>query len=189
MPKKAPKVLNNPKKAKSGIKKGQKKHGPGRRLSYEIRGFIIRCVANYCSYHQTNEALQEKFGENISETTYYHYYSVQFEDGAARRAWWDVFIQERRTWARRAMCNPMATPQGLFETTARVVKKAEADGDWIAALSGIKVIKDMIDDSPIMQREILEALERSGGNVTGAARRLRVARSTLRHRMKKHNLK
>jgi transcriptional regulator with GAF, ATPase, and Fis domain len=39
------------------------------------------------------------------------------------------------------------------------------------------------------RREIVEALERSGGNVTGAARRLRVARSTLRHRMKKHNLK
>jgi transcriptional regulator with GAF, ATPase, and Fis domain len=39
------------------------------------------------------------------------------------------------------------------------------------------------------RREIIEALERSGGNVTGAARRLRVARSTLRHRIKKHNLK
>jgi len=38
------------------------------------------------------------------------------------------------------------------------------------------------------RREIVEALERSGGNVTGAARRLRVARSTLRHRMRKHNL-
>jgi len=39
------------------------------------------------------------------------------------------------------------------------------------------------------RREIAEALEESGGNVTGAARRLRVARSTLRHRMKKHNVK
>jgi len=39
------------------------------------------------------------------------------------------------------------------------------------------------------RREIAGALEQSGGNVTGAARRLRVARSTLRHRMKKHNLK
>jgi transcriptional regulator with GAF, ATPase, and Fis domain len=39
------------------------------------------------------------------------------------------------------------------------------------------------------RRAIVEALERSGGNVTGAARGLRVARSTLRHRMKKHNLK
>ncbi len=39
------------------------------------------------------------------------------------------------------------------------------------------------------RRTIVEALERSGGNVTGAARGLRVARSTLRHRMKKHNLK
>jgi transcriptional regulator with GAF, ATPase, and Fis domain len=38
------------------------------------------------------------------------------------------------------------------------------------------------------RREIAEALEKSGGNVTGAARRLRVARSTLRHRMRKHNL-
>jgi transcriptional regulator with GAF, ATPase, and Fis domain len=39
------------------------------------------------------------------------------------------------------------------------------------------------------RREIVEALEQSGGNVTGAARRLRVARSTLRHRIKKHNLR
>lgn len=39
------------------------------------------------------------------------------------------------------------------------------------------------------QREIIAALEWSGGSVTGAARRLRIPRSTLRHRIKKYNLK
>jgi transcriptional regulator with GAF, ATPase, and Fis domain len=38
------------------------------------------------------------------------------------------------------------------------------------------------------QREIIAALEWSGGSVTGAARRLRIPRSTLRHRIKKYNL-
>ena len=38
------------------------------------------------------------------------------------------------------------------------------------------------------QSEILAALEWSGGNVTGAARRLRIPRSTLRHRIKKYSL-
>ncbi len=38
------------------------------------------------------------------------------------------------------------------------------------------------------QREIIAALEWSGGNVTGAARRLRIPRSTLRHRIKKYSL-
>ncbi len=38
------------------------------------------------------------------------------------------------------------------------------------------------------RREILAALEWSGGNVTGAARRLKMPRSTLRHRMRKHGL-
>ena len=36
--------------------------------------------------------------------------------------------------------------------------------------------------------EILAALEWSRGNVTGAARRLHIPRSTLRHRMRKHAL-
>jgi DNA-binding NtrC family response regulator len=38
------------------------------------------------------------------------------------------------------------------------------------------------------RKEILAALEWSRGNVTGAARRLRIPRSTLRHRIKKHSL-
>ena len=38
------------------------------------------------------------------------------------------------------------------------------------------------------RREILGALEWSGGNVAGAARRLRIPRGTLRHRMRKHAL-
>jgi len=38
------------------------------------------------------------------------------------------------------------------------------------------------------RKEILAALEWSGGNVTGAARRLGIPRSTLRHRIKKYGL-
>jgi transcriptional regulator with GAF, ATPase, and Fis domain len=57
----------------------------------------------------------------------------------------------------------------------------ECDGRDLAKLS-----EEMGEQQ---RREIAEALEESGGNVTGAARRLRVARSTLRHRMKKHNVK
>jgi DNA-binding NtrC family response regulator len=38
------------------------------------------------------------------------------------------------------------------------------------------------------RKEILAALEWSGGNVTGAARRLKIPRTTLRHRIKKYSL-
>jgi transcriptional regulator with GAF, ATPase, and Fis domain len=38
------------------------------------------------------------------------------------------------------------------------------------------------------RREIIAALKWSSGNVTGAARRLQIPRSTLRHRMKKYSL-
>jgi transcriptional regulator with GAF, ATPase, and Fis domain len=56
--------------------------------------------------------------------------------------------------------------------------------------SGGRELPQLVEEMGEHQRrEIIEALERSGGNVTGAARRLRVARSTLRHRIKKHNLK
>ncbi len=50
-------------------------------------------------------------------------------------------------------------------------------------LPGIRVEVQALE-----RREILAALEWSGGNVTGAARRLQMPRSTLRHRMRKHGL-
>ncbi len=59
-------------------------------------------------------------------------------------------------------------------------------------VAGVPVGRDLpqiLDEVEALERrEILAALEWSGGNVTGAARRLHMPRSTLRHRMRKHGL-
>jgi DNA-binding NtrC family response regulator len=66
---------------------------------------------------------------------------------------------------------------------------AGADGSGAAPGLAPRSLPDLRDQLDAQERrEILAALERSRGNVTRAAQRLQIPRSTLRHRIRKHGL-
>jgi transcriptional regulator with GAF, ATPase, and Fis domain len=86
----------------------------------------------------------------------------------------------------------------LVRRAGGMLSAADLDGmleDWSFRSGGsretgtMQTLSDLVEEiGEVERREILAALEWSGGNVTGAARRLRIPRSTLRHRIRKYKL-
>jgi DNA-binding NtrC family response regulator len=84
--------------------------------------------------------------------------------------------------AGRTLCR-LDLEGALGEWEAVVVAEAPAAGGGQLTLPGL-----LAELSQREQREIADALRWSGGNVTGAARRLRIPRGTLRHKLQKYEI-
>ena len=76
--------------------------------------------------------------------------------------------------------------------TGERLHSAHLDGlieQWPAPVERERTLPELLKElCEAERREILDALTWSGGNVARAARRLRIPRGTLRHRMRKHAL-
>jgi DNA-binding NtrC family response regulator len=92
-------------------------------------------------------------------------------------------VLERLAAQRPAARLEAAHLDGLLEEWPAATQPAAREASDEACAPGLEAALGRVE-----RREILAALEWSGGNVTGAARRLRIPRSTLRHRMRKHAL-